>query len=504
MTLGSVVAAAARRFTDRPAVVAPEGWALTYRDVDRLSDEVAAGLAHRGVTRGDVVALAMPSCPDFIVAYVGAAKLGAVTAGVNPRLTAPQRERLVATSGARLLLGTHELVEPAPAGVDVHAVVPAAAANRCLEDLRHDAGAPPPPPAPADPVAIVFTSGTAGPPKGAVFTHGHLDAIARLDVGDRQDGGGPLLVSTELVHVGVMTKLGWYLRTGATLHLLRRWRAPDALRVITEQRISSVGAIAPQIALMLRQPDFDGYDLDCVTTIVAGGAPSPAALVLQARERFGAQYSIRYSSTESGGVGTATAFDAPDDEALHTVGRPRPGVDLQVRDDDGRPTLPGEPGVVCLRSPAVMAGYWRDAESTARTIVDGWLRTGDLGRLDEHGRLHLLGRSGDSYIRGGYNVHPEPVEAVLVGHPGVAEVAVAPRDDPVLGQIGVAVVVPAAGATVGLDDLRRHAAPHLAHHELPEDLVVVEALPRTTVDKLDRRRLRDAAAAPPPGAPPST
>ena len=491
MTLGGVVGEAARRLGDRAAVVAPSGWVLTYAALDHLSDAVAGGLRHRGVRAGDVVALALPSSPDYLVAYVAAAKVGAITAGINPRLTVAQRRDLLDAAGARLLIATTDLLAGAASDVETVEVELASSPEQALRDLHGDAG-----PAAAlrdvdHPVAIVFTSGTSGTPKGAVFTEGHLEAIARLDVGLRRDGGGPMLVSTELVHVGVMTKLGWYLRTGATLHLLQRWRAGDALRVISEHRMSSVGAIAPQVALMLRHPDFDAVDLCSVTTIVAGGAPSPPALITEARHRFGAAYSVRYSSTESGGVGTAILIDTDDDEGLATVGWARPGVEVTIRDDDGRPAGRGEPATIWLRSPAVMAGYWGNAAATTEALVAGWLRTDDLGYLDGKGRLVVTGRHDDAYVRGGYNVHPEVVEAALREHPAVADVAVAPRPDPVLGQVGVAVVVARAGVPPpALEDLRAHAVGHVAHHELPEALLLIDELPRTAVDKLDRRALR--------------
>ena len=198
---------------------------------------------------------------------------------------------------------------------------------------------------------------------------------------------------------------------------------------------------------MLRDPSFDQRDLSHVSTIVMGGGPSSPALVNEARRRFGAAYSIRYSSTESGGVGTATAFDADDHEALHTVGHARAGIDVSVRDDAGRPVAAatGEVGEVWLRSPATMAGYWRDPEGTEAAIVDGWLRTGDLGRIDESGCLVLAGRQGEMFIRGGYNVFPVEVEAVLANHPGVSAVA----------------VVPAAGRRDGRDRGGRRGSEHI-------------------------------------------
>jgi acyl-CoA synthetase (AMP-forming)/AMP-acid ligase II len=291
-----------------------------------------------------------------------------------------------------------------------------------------------------------------------------------------------MLVSTQFNHIGISTKLAWYLRTGATLHVLPRWRPADALRLTAEHRMASVGGVAAHIGLLLREPTFDSYDLSSVRTIVIGGGPSPPALVEEARRRFGAAYSIRYSSTESGGVGTGTAFEADDEEALHTVGRPRPGVEIRIDEATGE---------LLLRSGAVMAGYWNDPERTAAVLdADGWLHTGDLGEIDDRGLLRLTGRATDMYIRGGYNVHPAEVEAVLIAHPAVHAVAVVPRPDEVLGERGVAVVMVRPGhAAPAIAELRAFAADRLAGYKLPDDVVVVDELPITTMDKVDRRSL---------------
>jgi acyl-CoA synthetase (AMP-forming)/AMP-acid ligase II len=247
---------------------------------------------------------------------------------------------------------------------------------------------------------------------------------------------------------------------------------------------------------MLRLPDFDAYDLSAVKAVIVGGGRSSPALIEEARRRFEAAYSVRYSSTESGGVGTLTAFDAPDEEALYTVGRPRDGIDLVVRDGNGNPVPAGEVGEVTLRSPAVMSEYWNDPENTAQAIRDGWLWTQDLGFIDPGGCLRLVGRSKEMFIRGGYNVYPLEVEAVLAAHPGVAEVAVVPRPDDVMGEIGVAVVVPSApDDPPTLEDLRAFAAESLAAYKLPEAIRIVAELPLTDMHKVDRLRLQGEASA---------
>jgi len=479
MTLAATVRAAAERFGERAAFVDPDGSRLTYAELDQRSDEVAAGLRAEGVGPGDAVVLRLPSDSAYVVAYAAAAKVGAITAGVNPRLAGPEQDAVSdVAGGARTLTSAEE-----------------------LEALRRPGMAEPLPDDPDRPVALVFTSGTTGRPKGALFRERQLAAITRIDVadawGDPTAPPTPMLASTQFAHVGFMTKLPWYLRTGSTTHVLARWRAADVLATVAEQRMATLGAVAPQVALLLRE-DLDAYDLSSLQALIVGAAASPLALVREARQRLAPGYSIRYSSTESGGCGTATAFDA-DDEEQQTVGQPRGGIEVAVHGDDGRPLPDGEVGEVWLRSPTVLSEWWHDPDATAATLVDGWLRTGDLGVIDERGNLRLAGRAKEMFIRGGYNVYPAEVEAVLTDHPAVAEAAVVPRPDEVMGEIGVAVVVPRdPSAPPSLEDLRRFAEPRLARYKLPEAIRIVGALPLTPMQKVDRRGLAAAEHGRPP------
>lgn len=495
--LGSVVSQAAARFGSTAALVAQDGSTLTYADLDTLAWEVAAGLQRLGVGEGDVVALTLPSDGSYALAYIALARLGAVTVGVNPRLTDSERATALEVVGPQLVL-TDQPSAPAPASTRQVGVTAGTDPDTVLYELR-SAGSdvqPIPPDTPDLPVAIVLTSGTTGRPKGAVFTDRQIAAVTRYDLGPdaeaRWGGGGPMLAGTQFAHVGFMTKFAWYVRTGSTLYLLDRWRASDVLDIVESTGMKAIGGVAPQLALMLRDERFDERDLSSVQTLIMGGGPSSPALVDEARRRFGAGYSIRYSSTESGGVGTGTAVDAGDDEALFSVGRPRPGMELSIRIDE-RECEPGEVGEVCIRSDAVMAGYWNDPAATAEALRDGWLYTGDLGFIAESGCLVLAGRKKEMYIRGGYNVYPMEVEAILGQHPAVAQVAVAPKSDPVMGETGVAIVVPVdAARPPTLDDLRAFAAGRLSKHKLPEALALATELPLTPGHKLDRLALAAA------------
>ena len=496
--LSDTLAEAARRFPDRDAVVHRD-ITLTYRELDSLATQVAGGLAKEGVSAGDVVALVLPAGPEYVVAYLASARLGAIATGVGPRTTADERSKMIGRADPQLLIATEELADGVPAGVAIVDCRPATTTEGLWRDLRVDADAPPDPTDLDKIETIVFTSGTTGTPKGAVFTSRQIAAITDMDTGGAWGTGGAQVVATGLSHVGFMTKLAGNVQQGTTMHVLSRWRAADALEIIARERVAYVGGVAAQIALLLRVPEFDRYDLSAVKGLIVGAGPSPAAIVREARQRFGAGYSIRYSSTESGGLGTLTAFDAPDEEVLHTVGRPRPGTELSVRSTTDGAALPaGESGEVCFRSPAVMAGYWRDPDATALALDgDGWLHTGDVGWIGDDGRLRLTGRIKEMYIRGGYNVYPLEVEAVLNDHPAIASVAVVPRPSAVMGEIGVAVIVPRAGAQPPtLDDLRAFAGARLAPHKLPEAVRFVDEIPLTGMDKVDRRALaaREAEA----------
>ena len=465
----ATVREARRQFGDRAAYVDEAGHALTYVALDRRSDEVAAGMRRAGIGEGDVVALVLPPGLDYVIAYAAAAKIGAITAGVNERLTVAERSRVLETATPALVLEHSDEVS----------------------SLRGDREqAPSLPDDPDRPVAIVFTSGTTGAPKGALFTNRQLAFVTRTDVGDAWGGGSASIGGTAFAHLGFMTKLPGNLRRGGTTFILRRWRAADALDLVERERMNVVAGVPSQLALMLRAPEFERTDLSSVRALVVGGAPLPPDLAAEARVRFDAALATRYSCTEAG-LGLGTDFGDPEEDAVLSVGRPLPGIELALLDDRDAPVPSGEVGAVCLRSPAVMREYWRDPGSTAAAFTrDGFVRTGDLGWLDDRGRLRLVGRSKERYVRGGYNVYPMEVEQTLVEHPAVDQIAIVPRNDAVMGEIGVAVVVPAhPDQPPTLDALRGFGADRLAAHKLPEAIEIVTELPLTPMDKVDRRAL---------------
>jgi Acyl-CoA synthetases (AMP-forming)/AMP-acid ligases II len=427
-----LAAEAARRFGSRAAFDTGEA-RLSFSDLDRLSDRVAAGLAHRGVRMGDLVALVLPDGPELPVCYLAAAKIGAVTAALacdQPR-RAEAIERLdpaiVVTTAAhaRLGAGRELVVLPGSGGQPVESLRPL---------LRAEPPPPPLPPDPLRPVAVVFTAGTTGSPKPVVFANRQLAAILATGVGTRWGAGEARLLSRPLPHMTFMTRLPVLLQTGRTSHIVPAWARAwatglpadgdgdagagrgdagagpggpgfDAARVwrlLERERIGVLQGTPAQLAALaaaLGEPACGtAGPPGSLRMVLCSGAPAPARLVRMLRERFRVPVCNRYLCTEAG-LGLGTGPEDPPRDAEETVGRPRPGVEVDVRDADGRRLTRaemdrGEVGEVLLRSDAVMSGYFRDPAADARAFArDGFVRTGDRGFVDRDGRLHLVGRT---------------------------------------------------------------------------------------------------------------
>ncbi|MGV9303196.1 MULTISPECIES: class I adenylate-forming enzyme family protein [unclassified Nonomuraea] len=368
---------AARRFGGRVAVDSGIS-RLSFSDLDRLSDQVAAGLAHRGTRIGDVVALVLPDGPEYVVCYVAAVKIGAVAAGVDPHH--PLRVRLLARLDPLIVVTVPGLL-PALPGLDVVTL-----AGTGFGGLARDEAPPPPlPPDPGRPVVITHTSGRTGPPKAAVFGERQLEAIRAHGAGARWGQGDSRLLWHPMGHMAFATRLPAFLQTGRTTHVLPRWDPEAALRLMCERRLRVLHGTPEQLAAILEVPG-EPPSLDLV---LSSGGPAEPELIRRLRTRFGVPVCNRYLCTEAG-LGLGTRPDDPPQDAELTVGRPRPGVDVSVRDPAGHPLPAGEKGEVLLRSQAVMSGYVGDGD--ARVFAkDGFVRTGDTGFLDELGRLRLVG-----------------------------------------------------------------------------------------------------------------
>jgi acyl-CoA synthetase (AMP-forming)/AMP-acid ligase II len=482
---------------------------LTYRDWERLAGRLAAALAERGVRPGDVVALLLPTTPLYMIAYLAAARLGAVTAGINVRYRRAEIAHIVGRAAPRLILAVESWH-----GAGFRAILEGLgppvvwfAADRlerstveCVETLAPGGDATAAAVGPDDPAAIVFTSGTTGEPKGACYAHRSLMALARIE-SRRHAVGAPaadqhLAAGLSFAHVGTMARIAVQIgRLGSTL-IHDRFDAAAVLAAIERERLRDLGGIPTQLIMLLDHPDRARRDLRSLRSVLVGGAPASPELIRRLEQTLGVTVSVRYSSTEVG-IATASLPDDPPERLATTVGRATPGVELRVVDDEGRALPSGEVGQVVVRSPATMVGYWRDPVATAAVLdPEGWIRTGDLGFLDESGYLCLRGRRSEMFIRGGFNVHPGEIEDLLARHPKVARAAVVGVPDPVFGEVGWAFVVPRdPAAPPTLDEVRAFVGAEMASFKRPDGLTLLAELPLTPMFKVDKRALAALRAA---------
>ncbi|GAC1395284.1 MAG: FadD3 family acyl-CoA ligase [Mycobacterium sp.] len=472
----SMLETAAALHDDHEAYVEP-GARITFAEWIGRARGVATQFAERGVGKGDVVTLWLPAGIDYATCYAAAAMIGAITAGLNPRLGRTEIESILQQADPALIVADDRL----------GALPDTTCALFERGALTTDASASAPPPVEltrADLVALIFTSGTTGTPKGAAFDADRLAAGATA-AGVMSAPYDRRLTSTPFAHAGYMFKLWDQLVWGSTLVVPPApWSARGMFDVLRDERVTVAGAVPTQWAKLL---DLDGVSREALPHLrigVVATAPARPELVRRVAERIGVPLVVRYAMTECPTICGTEPTDSAEVQS-RTVGRPAKGMDVRVAPD----------GVVEVSGPCVMRGYWRNPELTAEALRDGWLRTGDIGALGEDGNLTLLGRSGDMYIRGGYNVHPGEVERTLSGHPAVKQAAVVGRSAPVIGELGVACVVPVDGVTPPtLDELRAHVTGELADYKAPDELLIVDELPLTVMLKPDRIALRELVA----------
>ncbi len=469
----SMLEAAAAAHGDREAYVEP-GARTTYAGWIGRARSVATQFADLGVGKGDVVALWLPSGIDYATCYAAAAMIGAITTGLNPRLGRREIESILCQADPALIVADERL-GPLPD-----------TAGRVLArtSLSTDTSGSAPPAVKLTrrhPVALIFTSGTTGVPKGAVFDAEGLAAGAAAS-GVMSAPYDRRLTSTPFAHAGYMFKLWDQLVWGSALVVPPApWSAQGMFDVLRDERVTVAGAVPTQWAKLLDVEGVSPQALPHLRIGIAATAPAPPELVRRVAERIGVPLVVRYAMTECPTICGTEPTDAPEVQ-FRTVGRPAAGMEVRVGPDGG----------VEVSGPCVMRGYWRKPELTAGVLRNGWLRTGDIGVLGADGNLTLVGRRGDMYIRGGYNVHPGEVERALASHPNVKQAAVVGRSAPVIGEIGVACVVPAdAAAPPTLAELRAHVAGELADYKAPDELLIVDELPLTAMLKPDRLALRE-------------
>jgi acyl-CoA synthetase (AMP-forming)/AMP-acid ligase II len=457
---------------------------LSYLELAARSSGVAAVLREMGVGRGDVVAIRLPSSIEYALVYLGALRVGAIATGLNPRLGRREIEGIAARARPKVMVVDDDDAANASAerGLgrlsrrEVAEVPPGDPSWRPVDLFEHD------------PVAIVWTSGTTGAPKGAVFDHSNLEALSRA-TGEISAPFDRRLSPVPFAHVGYMTRLWDELGNAMTSVIVPTpWTARTGIDLLESEHITVGQGVPTQWELILREPGLSERDFSSLRLIASGAARVPASLVFQLQRTFRCPVVVRYATTEASVISGTLCADPPD-VIETTVGAPCPTVEARIADDEGRPIPTGDVGIIEVRSGAVMKGYLGD-DVASPIRPDGWLVTGDAGSLDDAGRIHLVGRRSEMFVRGGYNVYPLEVEEVLSEHPAIAEAAVAGVPDEVLGARGVAWVVPVEPARPpGRDELRSWCRDQLADYKAPDRVVVADTLPRNSMGKVDKQAL---------------
>jgi acyl-CoA synthetase (AMP-forming)/AMP-acid ligase II len=461
---------------------------MTFADWWEQSAQAAGGLAAAGVGRGDIVCLMLPSSADFAVCYLAAMRLGAIVTAINPRLGASEILHIVRKAEPRVIVTDEpDRVPPQHAGTTCTPAGLALAGETAEGFAAAEPGAP---------AVIVWTTGTTGMPKGAWFDHESLQVIAR-NIGPLSAALDRKLMPVPFAHTAFMTRIYDQLLYRYALILTPgTWTPASMLSLMVAEHVTVGQGVPTQWEKLLALDELATADLSSLRLVSTGASRVPPSLVLAMRERLGCPVVIRYASTEvplSFGTGLAD----PAAIVSATVGRPLGDVEIRICAADGGTLPAGAAGRILLRSRTSMRGYWRDPEGTAETMApDGWITTSDLGSLDPAGYLTVIGRLDDTYIRGGYNIQPSEVERALLAHPAIARAAVVGSPAPVIGEIGVAFVVPASGVPLPApDEVKAWCRGQIADYKVPDMVLVVADLPVNATFKVDRAELLRLAAA---------
>jgi long-chain acyl-CoA synthetase len=341
-----------------------------------------------------------------------------------------------------------------------------------------------------DLAVILYTAGTTGRPKGVALSHGNLASNARAAASLYElDRTAWSLAVLPLSHSYGLTVMNAGNILG-TKGVLLRWFTPDrVLETIEQFRVQSMAGVPTMYVYLLNYPDAGRFDTSSMRSWGSGAAPLPLEIVEPFEKKFGGRLMEGYGLTEASPVVSAHRLSGV--RKLGSVGQPIPGVEVAILDDADRPVPTGELGEVCVRGPNVMLGYYRLAEETARTLRNGWLHTGDVGRLDDDRFLYIVERKKDLIIRGGFNIYPREVEEVLYAHPHIAEAAVIGKHDALMGEEVLAFVALKPGATaLSADDVITFCQGRLARFKCPKEVRFVDALPKSAIGKILRKELR--------------
>ncbi|TDE37244.1 FadD3 family acyl-CoA ligase [Actinomadura sp. 6K520] len=518
LTIPAVLARAAGTFPDVEAVVDGDV-RVTYAELRERVREAAGAFAGAGVAPGDRVAIWAPNSLSWIVTVLGAMGAGATLVPLNTRFKGDEARWPLAKARVKALFvedGFLGIDYPDMLGLDESGAIPGlpdletvvtfngparpgvvtwdefagkavAAAGARAADVRPEDVRP------EDVADILFTSGTTGRPKGVMCTH--EQNIRTYEAWTGRTGvkaGDRYLIVNPMFHsFGYKAGVLACVLKGATMVLQRTFDVPETLRLIEREKITVLPGPPTIYTSLLDAPGRGEHDLSSLRLAVTGAADVPVALVRRIRAELFPQVVTAYGLTESSGTVTACSVDDDDETIATTCGRPIADVEVAIVDGKGERVPAGTDGEVLVRGYNVMSGYLDDPEATAETIRDGWLDTGDRGRLDERGNLTITGRTKEMFVVGGFNVYPAEVEDVLARHDAVAESGVVGVPDARMGEVGRAYVRLRPGRATTAEELLAHCRELLANFKVPREVVFVDDLPKTASGKVRRVALKE-------------
>ena len=490
-----------------------EHW--TFEDVMRQADALAVVLVERyGITKGDRVAIGMRNLPEWVVAYVATVSIGAVSVSLNAWWTEDELSYAMHDSGSALLIADQERIDrtrSAARSLRFATMGVRGAAGDGVDPWDLPLGRTPPPVyvQPDDDATILYTSGTTGHPKGAVSTHrAILQALTAWACGEELEqarrgeeplppstAGNPVvLLAVPLFHVTgcVAVMLSSFL-AGVRMVMMARWDPARALELIEREGVTEFIGVPTQTWDLIHCPDHSRRDISSLRSIGGGGAPAAPEMARQIVEALGGVPNIGYGMTETNGYGPGHGGE---DYLAHptSVGRFVPILEISVRDAGGQPVPTGTHGEIWFKGPHLIRGYWNNPEATKSTIVNGWLRSGDIGSIDADGLVYVVDRLKDMVIRAGENIYCSEVEAAIYEHPGVIEVAVFGVPDQRLGEVVGAVIVLRPEASLTTDGLTEFLHHRIAAYKAPTVVKFrTEPLPRNANGKFLKRELSRGA-----------
>ena len=493
-----------------------ENQRLTYGQLWGNIQRLANALRGLGVQRGDCVAVLQTNSHRYVEAYYAAAAIGAVFLPLNYRAKLPELEYMVTTAKTKVLLVGDRYVDavtelrPKFACVQSYVAMETPCDGMLHLDGAIAAAAPefdPPEVEDEDVTILMYTSGTTALPKAVLLTYNDFTAYVTANV-ELADGTprGTSLLCVPLYHIAGATNVMTSMFTGRKLVLLRQFDASEWLRTVEREQVTHAFLVPTMVKQLIDHPDFGKHDLSSLQNLSYGGAAMPFPVIRRAIEMFPKTVGFVNAFGQTETTSTLTVL-GPDDHRLHgtaaevevrlkrlkSIGRPLPDVELKVVDDDGAALPAGQVGELWVRTPRVMKGYGTDgaAGGTSSPLQqDGWLPTRDMGWIDADGYIFLAGRKDDMIIRGGENIAPAEVEAVIYSHPGIDEAAVIGVPDVEWGQRVAAVIVPRPGVTVTAEEIIDFCRQRLASFKKPEVIRFVEVLPKNQMGKILKKDLR--------------